>query len=53
MKNKTQWQELLKQYPGGMGSLEHCNKNQENLSANNQPDERKKKNKLRLGLIKG
>lgn len=51
MENK--WQELLKQHSLGMGSLDLNNENKENQSADNRPDERKRKSKLKLGLIKG
>lgn len=53
MENQTQWQELLKRQPLGMGSFDLNDDKQENQSANNRSDERKKKSKLRLGLIKG
>jgi hypothetical protein len=51
MENK--WQELLKQQSPGMGSFDLNNDNQENRSANEWPNERKRKSKLKLGLIKG
>ena len=51
MENK--WKELLTKHSLGMGSLDLNNENQENRSANKWPNERKRKSKLKLGLIKG
>ena len=53
MNNPTQWQEILGQHPLGMAPLDINNEEQTNQSASNRPDERKKKSKLRLSLIKG
>ena len=53
MHNQEQLLDLLRLCPLGMGFSDQDNKLQETQSANKKPNKRKKKGKLKLGLIKG
>ncbi len=53
MNNQKSLLELLKQHQLGMQSFAHSNEEKEFISVNKQSCKLKKKNKLKLGLIKG
>lgn len=53
MNNQNLLQELLKQYSLGKGVVNPISEDQKYLFTNKQPNKRKNKGKLKLGLIKG